>query len=85
MALQKSIRQEDGITTTYHRILSLNSYINSHIAIAVLSYVDSDSRQLENAYIHAITYNTGYKENMTIEQAYDYLKTLPEFEGAKDV
>ena len=33
----------------------------------------------------AITYETDYKENMTVKEAYDYLKTLPEFEGAEDI
>ena len=33
----------------------------------------------------AITYETEYDETMTIEKAYEYLKTLPEFEGATDI
>ena len=31
------------------------------------------------------TYEKHYVENMTVEDAYDYLKTLPEFEGATDI
>lgn len=85
MALSKPIERDDGIVTAYHRILSLESYINSHIAVSVLSYVNAESRQKEGAYNFAITYNTDYQENMTVEQAYDYLKTLPEFEGSGDV
>jgi hypothetical protein len=85
MALSKPIERDDGIVTVYHRILSLESYINSHTAISVLSYVNAESRQKDGSYNFAITYNTDYHENMTIEQAYSYLKTLPEFEGAEDV
>ena len=63
---------------------------NRQNSIAVLSYVDDESRQSEQAaemqpYHKSITYETAYDPNMTIESAYDYLKTLPEFEGATDV
>lgn len=89
MALQKVIIQEDGVTTSYHRILYIQSMVNSHDSIAVLSYIDAESRQSESIerrpYTAAITYEKDYEENMTIESAYAYLKTLPEFEGAEDV
>lgn len=89
MALQKSIIQENGIVTNYHRILFLQSTINSHNSIAVLSYIDQDSRLRESSgmmsYSSAVTYEKDYEENMNIEEAYLYLKTLPEFEGATDV
>lgn len=89
MALQKSIRQNDGVVTNYHRILFLDSVINHHISITVLSYTDKDSRNLEQEggepYKKAVTYEQSYKENMTIEEAYDYLKTLPEFAEATDI
>ncbi len=89
MALQKDIRQDDGIITTYHRILFVNEFVNSHVSICVRSYVDAASREEstrdEYTYSRSITYEKDYQENMTVEQAYDYLKTLPEFEGAEDV
>ncbi len=89
MALQKTIVQNDGVITNYHRILYTQSSINSHNSIAVLSYINEDSRKNESAenrpYTVAITYEKDYVENMTIESAYEYLKTLPEFEGAVDV
>lgn len=89
MALKKEVRQNDGVITHYHRILFIQSTINSHTSIAVLSYVDKTGRAMENSanepYKAAITYETEYTENMTIEAAYEYLKTLPEFEGAEDI
>lgn len=91
MALYKEIRQEDGVTTKYHRILFIQITTNRQNSIAVLSYVDDDSRSAEQTdiltspYQKSITYETDYDENMTIEKAYDYLKTLPEFEGATDI
>lgn len=90
MALKKAIRQMDGVTTNYHRILFIMATTNSHNSIAVLSYVDEQAREdelnhiIELPYQKSTTYETEYKENMTIEEAYEYLKTTPEFEGAED-
>ncbi len=89
MALKKEIRQSDGVVTNYHRILYIQSTINSHESIAVVSYVDEVSRTMENngdrPYIAAVTYEKEYEENMTIEDAYKYLKTLPDYEDAEDI
>ena len=32
-----------------------------------------------------VTYETTEYDDLTIEKAYEYLKTLPEFEGAEDI
>lgn len=89
MALKKEIRQSDGVVTNYHRILYIQSTINSHDSIAVVSYVDEVGRAMENEgdrpYQSAVTYEKEYEENMTIEDAYKYLKTLSEFEDAEDI
>lgn len=89
MALLKPIKQDDGVVTSYHRILFLKSDINSHTSIAILSYIDEEGRQTEKLdmrpYKTSISYVINYVENMTIEDAYAYLKTLPEFEGAEDI
>lgn len=90
MALLKTIKQADGVITNYHRILFLQTTVNRQNSIAVLSYVDEESRSNENLedsrpYKSAITYEIAYDETMTIESAYNYLKTLPAFEDAEDV
>ena len=89
MALLKQITQSDRVITSYHRILLIQSVVNSHTSISVLSYVDQDSRNIEptesRVYKSCITYEMEYVENMTIEDAYAYLKTLPEFEEAEDI
>lgn len=89
MALQKAITQGDGVVTNYHRILFLQSTVNSHDSIAVLSYVNAAARENETAEVHpykaSVTYEKPYEENMTIEGAYEYLKSLPEFEDSEDV
>jgi hypothetical protein len=89
MALKKTVVQRDGVPTDYHRILFVQSTINSHTSIAVLSYLNEEARQSElnsgQPYKASVTYESEYIENMTIEDAYKYLKTLPEFKDAEDV
>lgn len=91
MALFKPIEQEDGVTTCYHRILFCQVTTNEQNSIAVLSYVNDVAREKEIAevitqpYSKSITYETDYDETMTVEKAYEYLKTLPQFEGAEDI
>lgn len=91
MALFKEIRQSDGVTTNYHRILYITMTTNRQNSVAVVSYVDEASRGDEKdsviaqPYQKAITYETAYDSTMTIESAYSFLKTLPQFEGATDI
>ena len=91
MALYKNIRQSDGVTTNYHRVLFIQITTNKRNSIAVMSYVDEYARAEEllnpelDLYRKAITYETDYDPTMTIESAYNFLKTLPEFDGVTDV
>lgn len=90
MALYKEIEQDDGVVTTYHRILFVKVTTNKQNSIVVLSYVSERSRVNVSvgdlaSYKKAITYEIPYDESMTITKAYEYLKTLPEFEGAEDI
>lgn len=91
MALYKEIRQDDGVTTKYHRILYIHNTLNKQSSIAVLSYVDNESRISEQGnittkpYQKAVTFETDYDETMTPGKAYEYLKTLPVFEGAENI
>lgn len=90
MALLKSITQHDGVVTDYHRILYLQTTVNRQNSIAVLSYVSSDLRDREkennndHPYMQSAVYETDYNPDMTIEEAYKFLKTLSEFKDAKD-
>ena len=90
MALLKPIRQDDGVIANYHRILFVQQTINRQISIAVISYIDKESRDNEATattppYRRSKTFEAPYDENVTPAKAYDLLKTLPEFEGAEDV
>ena len=48
-------------------------------------YKDVDSGLVPFQYYEAQYLHPDYDGTMTIEKAYEYLKTLPEFEGAEDV
>ena len=87
MALYKEIRQNDGVRTTYHRIMFLQQTVNRQNSIAVLSYTDEEARKFEQdgeyrPYRHSVTYEVDYNPNMTVMDAYEYLKTLDVFAGA---
>ena len=90
MAIMKAITQEDGVTTNYHRILYVQNMPNSHTSIAVLSLVSDEVREeqkagdIEHPYTHSVTYETEEHDDLTVSEAYNYLKTLPAFEGAED-
>lgn len=44
-----------------------------------------DVKDVAKPYIIASFYTAPYDESMSIIDAYNYLKTLPEFEGAEDI
>lgn len=94
MALIKEIEESNGVVTKYHRVASLFIFTNEQNTIEVRSYTSIEKREEEagcietgnwdnfNAFIEGKNYNIPYDQNMTIKDAYNYLKTLPEFEGA---
>ena len=100
MALNKKIELENGVTTNYHRIVSINQFINGQTVIELASYTDKDKREEEknayktaqetgqfpemNVFIDTKFINKDYEEEESIEGAYDYIKGLEEFKGAKD-
>lgn len=100
MALNKKIELDNGVTTNYHRIVSINQIINGQTLIEVASYTSKDKREVEkqayetaketgefpemNVFIDTKIFNKEYAEEEDIKSAYDYIKTLDEFKGAKD-
>lgn len=95
MGLSKFIKQPNGITLGYHRIVSIRIYTNIQNTIEIESYISYNMRikeidSLKNGITNDI-YKIGnlitipYDQNMTITTAYKYLKTLPEFENAEDI
>lgn len=91
MALLKDITQDDGVITSYHRVQSVIINTNSHNSIIVVSCINNDIREKEKEglilvpYQKAITYETSYDPDMSVEAAYDFLKTLDVFKDATDI
>lgn len=101
MGLKKQITLNNGIVVNYHRIISLNKITNQYNVIELGSYLSQEARQEEqnkletgletqeavpmNIFIESNYLTIPYDEQMTIEQAYDYLKNLDDFKGAIDV
>ena len=94
MGLKKEITLSNGVSVSYHRIVSLNNITNVSTIIEVGSYTSEEKREeekvaIQNAqaidvFIDTEYINKDYTENMTIEQAYDYLKTLDKFKSSED-
>lgn len=94
MGLSKRVTHEDGVTTNYHRIRSLNHDVNLITQIEVVSYTARNKRLEEasleaqglatTAYRHIQWVDVPYGEVWTIEQAYAWLKTTEEFKDATD-
>lgn len=88
MALSKKIKQEDGVVTSYHRILFMSQFINSHTSIVVASYIDRQSRgtidEGAEPYVRTVTYERDYDPEMDVGSAYAYLKGLDAFAGSED-
>lgn len=98
MALLKSIKLDNGITVSYHRIVSINKITNNTTIIEVASYIDEEERQKEidyynstkenkqmNVFIETNYIQKEYNETDTIEDLYAFLKTTDEFAGAEDL
>lgn len=94
MAISKQIEAENGVTLSYHRIVSVNTITNVQNVIEVASYTSESKRKEEadalangegmNVYIESRFINAEYDQSMTVEGAYEWLKTLPEFADAAD-
>lgn len=96
MALSKPIKQNNGIVLSYHRIADIRNVVNDKTYLDVISYIDKEEREKEQnqpkyspnkeeIYKVNNTYNLPYNDTLTIEEAYEYLKTLEVFEGSEDV
>lgn len=94
MALIKAIELENGVTVNYHRIARIDNIINCETIIEVASYTSKAKREEEkealdnhepmDVYIKTRYIPMQYEQSMDIVGAYEYLKTLEDFDGAED-
>lgn len=92
MALKKQIILDNGITTNYHRIVSINKITNSLTIIEIASYIDENQRIKEkeatnnsNIYIYTSYENIEYDENKTIIDYYDLLQTREKYKDSEKI
>ena len=93
MALNKKITKENGIETSYHRIIGVCLEVEAEdrlmLIVRLESYLDSEYRDKAQP-IYSKNYNLPLTsdesvESMSIRQfAYDKLKELPEWADAID-
>lgn len=50
MALSKTIKTNNGVTLSYHKISLINVQVNQQVTILVESYIDESGRQYEKDY-----------------------------------
>lgn len=79
-----------SIDVHQHNTILVHSYLSEdgrqiEKDYAAGKYNHIDVGMMKFPYVDAKYIHLGYDENMTISKAYDYLKTLPQFEGAIDV
>ena len=94
MGLKKEIELENGVVLNYHRIISVNKITNNSTIIEISSYTSKEKRQIEkeaiqnsepfNVYIHTTFLEKEYKEDETIKDLYEYLKTTETFKDAEN-
>lgn len=94
MGLKKLIELDNGVTTNYHRIVSINNITNISTIIEVASYTSEEKREEEkqaienatsmNVFINTQYINKDYTDSVSAEQAYEYLKTLDMFKNAEN-
>lgn len=94
MAIGKRITLPNGVAVNYHRVVSVNTITNVQNIIEVASYTSKDKRAAEqnaiaagdpmDVFIHTSIILAPYDKTIDIDAAYDYVKTLPEYEGATD-
>jgi hypothetical protein len=78
------------IDVNQHNTILVHSYLNEdgrqiEKDYAAGLYKDVEAGFMKFPYVDAKYLHPAYDENMTVKGAYEYLKTLPQFEGAEDV
>lgn len=93
MALKKKIELPNGIQVNYHRIVYVNKITNKCNLIQVASYTSEEKRHEEESvsdeavvdvFVDKDLLRTEYDSDMTIEAAYDLLKSTEKYSGAED-
>lgn len=84
MALKKTVKTQQGFDAinAYHRVESLNLIDKTRMFFQVRSYKESEGLPSFSDAAYEAVYDL--QGQNPIAQAYEHLKTLPEFAGATD-
>ena len=84
MALEKTVISPQGFeaSSAYHRVSGVSLIAKNRISFSVQSFKDKSSTANFASEFHSCQYDLNGSN--PIVQAYNHLKTLPEFVGAKD-
>lgn len=95
MAISKEITKQNGVTFSYHRIVSLNAIANHSCIIEVASYINQEQRKNEaraladgsafDVMVSTRYVTAPYDPNMGITGAYDYIKGVEPYNDPQDV
>lgn len=90
MALQKSQPTDVGVDATYHRIIRSDAYYDTgEINLIIGKFADKAASDDEKQPLSTQMVATSFEDLGLTEprrtEAYNFLKTLPEFDGATDV
>lgn len=104
MAVIISIKSDNGVVLSYHKISLINIEVNQQVTILVHSYINEEGRRYDkdyeqgkivgepmfpyvgDKYIHIQWGDIGdLLVGDIMKNAYDWLKSQPEFAGAIDV
>lgn len=94
MAIIKNIELENGVTVSYHRIVSVNNVTNVASIIEIASYTDKLKREGEkqaiingnpmNVFIDSKYLGVPYDPTLNVNSAYEYLKTTKTYSNGID-
>ena len=87
MGLSRRYQAPNGVTLNYHRISQVHHLVNKWTRLCVNSYTSQAKRKEEESqdvYTSVAWFEMEYTDGLTMEQAYEWLKTQPPFDEAKD-
>ncbi len=91
MALLKEIKTVYGVSASYWRIVETNiNWLSRCAHVTIAGYVDGEARNTGNQplmlmHFDFFDYNFPFtKEEAVRREAYEAIKTMPEFAGAED-
>lgn len=101
MGIEKPIILDNGVVVKYFRIATLTTVVNQQSIIELAGYTSQEKREEEasaiaeaaeggdypstDVFIETMLISVDYDPDMSVSKAYEYVKSLPEFQDAEDV